>query len=172
MAEPRLAGPSSELDAFRSDSHDWAGYRALLDRYQRLRNADATLRDVLDSVLIGVWDYDVASGRTVRSMTHDQIFGYSEALQQWTFDTLLDHVAPEHRARIRHRFEACLTSGAGEFDCRIIRADGSPAWIWWRARVVPDANGTPVRVVGIIMDVTRQTAEQALGAEATAGLFR
>ena len=98
----------------------------------------------------------------MRSVTHDQIYGYTKALREWTFDTFLDHVAPEYRDRIRTRFENCVTRGEGEFDCRIARADGTPAWIWSRGRVVRDADGAPVRVVGIVMDMTRQRRAELL----------
>ena len=118
---------------------------------------------VFDPVLIGVWDYDLQSRRAVRSVTHDQIYGYSEALPVWTFETFLDHVVPEHRDLIRVRFENCVSSGQGEFDCRITRADGTPAWIWSRGRVVHDASGAPARIVGVVMDTSsRMRAQQAL----------
>jgi len=144
-----------------------AADRGPLEPDQLMREAGATLHGVLDSALIGVWDYDLNTRRAVRSITHDQIHGYSQALGEWTFDTFLDHVAPEDRGVIKARFEECLATGEGEFDCRIIRADGSPAWIWSRGRVVRDAAGAPVRIVGIVMDVTRHRAaeEQALDLE-------
>jgi signal transduction histidine kinase len=119
-------------------------------------NCAADLSPVYDSALIGVWDYDLRTRCAVRSETHDQIYGYPRALQEWTFDTFLDHVAPEYRDRIKTRFEGCVTSGECEFDCRIVRADGVPAWIWSRGRVMRDANGRPLRVVGLVMDLTRQ----------------
>jgi signal transduction histidine kinase len=133
-----------------------AGDRVRLDSAEPLRDKNAELTRVPDSALIGVWDYDLRTRRAVRSVTHDQIYGYTKALQEWTFDTFLHHVAPEYRDRIRTRFEDCVKSGTGEFDCRIRRADGTPAWIWSRGRVVRDADGAPVRVVGIVMDMSRQ----------------
>src|SRR5687767_14235934 len=87
------------------------------------------LHDVLDSAQIGVWEYDLTTGCVARSLKHDQIYGYTQKLGEWTLDTLLAHVAPEHRDAIRTRFEQCRTEGVAKFDCRIIRADGSSAWI-------------------------------------------
>ena len=138
----------------------------LLESDQQRRAADAALRGVLDSALIGVWDYDLRTRRAIRSVTHDQIHGYPQALGEWTFDMFLDHVAPEHRDRISASFQTCVETGECEFDCRIIRADASPAWIWSRGRVVRNAAGLPVRIVGIVMDVTRHRAqEQAINLE-------
>lgn len=134
--------------------------RALAEREQWHTDAEKALHGVLGSALIGVWDYDLRTRRAVRSITHDQIHGYPQALEEWTFDTFLDHVAPEHRDRIDASFRQCVATGEGEFDCRIIRPDASSAWIWSRGRVVRDADGEPVRMVGIVMDVTRHKARE------------
>src|ERR1700730_4696932 len=157
----RLVGAISAFEDVKADdvraaAGPVARDRVLVDGRQQLRDKDAESSRAFDSALIGVWDYDLRTRRAVRSVTHDQIYGYTKALSEWTFDTFLDHVAPEYRDRIRTRFENCVTSGEGEFDCRITRADGTPAWIWSRGRVVRDADGAPVRVVGIVMDMTRQ----------------
>jgi len=130
------------------------------------RNEDAALGDLLGSALIGVWSYDVRTRRAVRSLTHDQIYGYANGLPEWTFDTFVEHAAPDQRERLRSRFDESLATGEAVFDCRIIRPDGSPAWIWSRGRVMHDVSGAPVRIVGIVMDVTRHRVEtEALALE-------
>jgi two-component system CheB/CheR fusion protein len=160
----RLVGGISAFEEISVDgrmpAEQAAVYRHLLERHQLLHDSDAALRGVIDSALIGVWDYDLHTRRAVRSITHDQIHGYPQALGEWTIDTFLEHVAPEYRPLIQERFNECLATGVGEFDCRIIRADGSPAWIWSRGRVVRDAHGSPARIVGIVMDVTRHRVEE------------
>ncbi len=166
----RLAGVINTLEDVAADgrtlAEQAAPYRELLECCQLLRDTEVVLYGVLDSALIGVWDYDLRTDRASRSAAHDQIFGYPRALREWTRDTFLNHVASEHRDDMRTRFDQCLASGAGEFDCRIIRADGSSAWILSRGRVVRDAAGAPARIVGLVMDVTRhKVTEQALALE-------
>jgi PAS domain S-box-containing protein len=132
---------------------------------QLLRDTEAALHGVLDAAQIGVWECDLSTRRLARSAAHDEIHGYPPTAE-WTFDTFLDRVAPEHRAAVGNHIDKCLLTGAGEVECRIIRADGSPAWISWRGRVVRDAAGTPLQIVGIVVDVTRRRlAEQALALE-------
>ena len=131
----------------------------LLDGSHLGRDQDTALGDLLGSALIGVWSYDVRTRHAVRSLTHDQIHGYAGALSEWTFDTFVEHAAPDQRERLRSRFDESLVTGEAVFDCRIIRPDGSPAWIWSRGRVMRDDSGTPVRIVGIVMDVTRHRVE-------------
>jgi signal transduction histidine kinase len=59
-----------------------------------------------------------------------------------------------------------LPTGSVEFDCPIIRADGSSAWICSRGRLVRDAGGKPQRLVGIVMDVPGHTVGQRVLARA------
>ena len=66
---------------------------------------------------------------------------------------------PRPARRLRSRFDESLVTGEAVFDCRIVRPDGSPAWIWSRGRVMRDDSGIPVRIVGIVMDVTRHRVE-------------
>jgi signal transduction histidine kinase len=138
----------------------------LLQRYQLFRDTDAALHDALDSAEIGVRDHDLRTRRAVRPITLDRVYGYAHARDECTFDTYLGHVAPEQRDLVRTRFSQCVTTGAAVFDCRIVRADGSPGSIWSRGRLVRDAGGRPARIVGIVMDATaQQTAEKTLELE-------
>jgi len=163
-SDGRLVGAISAFEdvsaGVQAVAENSARRRALVETHARLLEREVELHLAVDSPLIGVWDYDLRTRHAVRSGTHDQIYGYSEALPVWTLDTFLDHVVPEHRDLIRTRFEHCVSSGQAEFDCRITRADGMPAWIWSRGRVVYDAAGAPARIVGIVMDVSnRKRAE-------------
>src|ERR1044072_5324955 len=54
-------------------------------------------------------------------------------------------------------------SGGFETECRINRRDGKTRWIAAKGRVGYDAVGRPVRLAGILMDITeRKQTEAAL----------
>ena len=163
-ASGRLVGAISAFEELTPDAvtppAQVALHRDLLESRWMCRDTDTALHGVVDSALIGVWTYDLCTGRAVRSMTNDQIFGYLHGFEEWSFDTFLEHVTPEDRNTIRTRLEQCAVTGEVEFDCRIIRVDGSPAWISSRGRLVRDAGGAPARIVGIVTDVTRQRASE------------
>ena len=51
-----------------------------------------------------------------------------------------------------------------EFEFRIVRPSGEMRWIWTRAKIARDADGTPVRRTGMCRDITEaKLAEEALG---------
>ena len=74
-------------------------------------------------------------------------------------------VHPDDAGRMQAEFALLPERGALEIEYRIVRPDGRERWIHDRARVVRDADGTPVRIDGIAEDVTaRRRAEDALAA--------
>ena len=116
--------------------------------------------------MIGVWSYDVRTRQAVRSLTHDQIHGYADGLSDWTFDTFVEHAASDQRERLRSRFDESLSTGEAVFDCRIVRPDGSPPGSGRADASCTTKSGAPVRIVGIVMDVTRHRVEtEALALE-------
>ncbi len=129
-----------------------------------LRESDARRRFMLDSAQIGEWDLDLTSEdyTAIRSLKHDQIFGYAELQPQWTYYRFLDHVHPDDRPAVADCFQHTLDTNTGwNFECRILRADQSPGWIWVRSSVFCDASGTPTRLLGMVIDVTERKQAEA-----------
>jgi PAS domain S-box-containing protein len=125
-------------------------HRALHDSEERLRLAT-------DAAEMGIWEIDCQSDApAVRSPRHDEIFGYEELVEDWTFEEdSLDHIHPDDRERIEAGFERALETGDWETECRIIRADGKQRWIAAHAEVYDD-NGEATRVIGTIEDITER----------------
>lgn len=148
-----------------------AGFFRLNDEIRiRQRTAESLARNskrfrmALEAGRIGEWQLDLVRHTSERSLIHDQIFGYEAMLPEWSFEIFLGHVHPEDRERVKKTFEQSL--GTGEdwtFECRIIRKDGSPGWVWARGAVMTDDAGTPVELIGLIGDITeRRFAEASL----------
>jgi PAS domain S-box-containing protein len=137
----------------------------------RLRESEERLRLVLEASGLGAWEYDVATGESLRSPRHDEIFGYDSPLDDWSIERFLNHVLEADRARVEAGFRAAVDLGEdwdGEF--RAIGADGRFAWLSVRARAHLGAEGQVVRLLGTIADITvRRQAEEA--AIATAARF-
>jgi len=72
-------------------------------------------------------------------------------------------VHPDDRAYVQQKYAAGRLAGTFEYECRIIRPDGSVRWIEVKGSPVLDAAGLLVRVAGAIEDITqRKHAVQAL----------
>ena len=130
-----------------------------------LRLAEARLGHALEVAGTGAWELDLVGGGAWRALRHDQIFGYPEGRAEWTYEDFLSHVQPDDKGWVDERFGGAVAgNGAWDFTCRIRRAnDGAERWISARGEVVTDEEGRPVRMIGVVRDVTEQQhAEQAL----------
>ncbi len=136
--------------------------RALLIEVERealvaIKDRDTRLRFAMDIAELGAWDLDLTTGAMWRSPRHDQIFGYEQMLEEWTYDMFLAHLVPEDRVRVDADFRAASASGAAwEFTCRMRRADGVQRWITGRGEPVSRVNGAADRVLGVVRDVTAE----------------
>ncbi len=129
-----------------------------------LRTTEESLQLALESAEMGSWDLDLQTGTTRRSSRHDEIFGYPESLPEWRRETFLGHVLADDRPTVAAAFDAAVVEGVLEFECRIRSASGGGIrWIAGRGRTHYDRFGTPIRVAGIIQDITdRKQADLVL----------
>jgi signal transduction histidine kinase len=140
--------------------------RSVDERTQELAQARDSLAIALEAAEMGSWDFDLASDTSRRTLRHDEIFGYRQLQPQWGRATFLDHVSPDDRDRIRQLFDEAPRSGRLEFECRIIAADRKERWISAQGRVQYDTAGAPVRITGVLADVTRKKDADAQLAQA------
>ncbi len=128
-----------------------------------LKESEARLQLALESAAMGMWDLDLLHDTAVRSLRHDQIFGYSTLQPEWGAEIFMSHLLPEDREPVRARFEAAFTSGELDMECRVRWPDETVHWIAARGHVYRDESGKPERMMGVVADATeRKRAEQTL----------
>ncbi|MBI3569831.1 MAG: PAS domain S-box protein [Gammaproteobacteria bacterium] len=126
------------------------------------RASEQTLQRTLDAAHIGHWNLDLVTHAAIRSRRHDQIFGYEEPPADWSYEKFLTHVHPEDRGRVDRLFQAGVAAKTlWDFECRITRHDGALRWIWGHGNVFTNTAGEPVRMLGMVSDITgRKQAEE------------
>lgn len=111
----------------------------------------------LESIETGAWELDLETKDSWRSLKHDQIFGYSEPLDEWTYDMFLEHVVGEDRKMVDDKFQkAIATKTDWNFECRINRKDGAVRWILGKGNQELDKSGKPTVMFGIVQDITER----------------
>ena len=138
--------------------------QALTREQAALRQSEARLNFALQTIQAGAWELDLLNHTAQRTLLHDQIFGYAQLLPEWTYANFLDHVLPEDREEVDRRFRVATTRHTDwNFECRIRRADGAIRWIFGTGGHELNSAGQPVRITGLVQDITdRKESEAAL----------
>ncbi len=136
-----------------------AGAVERLRAIEELLDGETRLRLALEAGALGSWDFNLVTGTTTRTPRHDEIFGYTELLPEWSLKNLLDHVVAEDREEVSNAMRHSADTGAElRFECRIHRVpDGEVRWIEVRGK--PEGgqgNMPPTRMLGIIADITER----------------
>ena len=112
---------------------------------------------------VGSVEHTVATGETWHSEEFDRILGIS-AGDRKDREAILARTHPDDRDRVREVWQS-LDHGLGfaDFEYRIIRPSGEQRWLHSRIRSINGADGTPVRFLDTVLDITdRKNAEQIL----------
>jgi signal transduction histidine kinase len=111
---------------------------------------------------LGSWEWDVATDRVTWSRELYRIFGVRPHAGPLTFAQYLARVHPADRDAVRGEIEGAVTARR-EFEVlhRVALDNGMERIVHGRGRVIVDAAGSPVRLVGTTQDVTdRQRVEE------------
>ena len=129
--------------------------RELGESETRLRVSEERLQLALDAARLGIWDWDVTQDRLVWDDSMYQIYGIREEEFSGAYDAWSRCLVPEDHARATDDIEAALR-GDREYrsDFRVRRSDGVVRVIRGVGHTIRNADGAPVRMVGINRDVT------------------
>jgi PAS domain S-box-containing protein len=114
---------------------------------------------------VGIWDWDIGTGKVYYSPRWKRLFGYAEHEIGEAFEDWSSRLHPDEREWILKLQEDFLagTSVTATAEYRLRHGDGTYRWISAHALVVRDERGKACRLVGSHGDITdRKTAEEAL----------
>jgi PAS domain S-box-containing protein len=130
---------------------------------RRASDALAAFNEAQHVAHVGNWDWNIGADRVTWSDELFRIYGLEPQSQQVTFESYLERVHPEDRDFVRDTVDRAREEGEPFlFDHRIVLPDGGVRWTQSRGRVITDADGRPLRMVGTAQDVTERKQLDAL----------
>lgn len=111
---------------------------------------------------LGSWEVDLVSGTVNWSDQFFRICGYQPKAIQPSVQKSIELVHPDDREKADYLLRQAMQYG-NEYrvEKRLVRPDGSIRYVYSRAIVDKDITGRPVRVRGVIFDITdRKEAEE------------
>lgn len=125
--------------------------------------AEERLHVALQAADLGTWDLDLTTDKAaVRSLRHDQIFGYEQAQPDWGQQIAMRHVLEEDRPLFQQAFARAGQTGVLSLEVRVRWPDGTVHWIEALGRTYYDGEGRPVRMAGVVADITERSRIEAL----------
>ncbi len=121
-----------------------------------LERSQADLRLALAAGRMGTWEWDIAGGIVHWSPEEEGLYGLTPGSFEGTAEAYMRRVHPDDRAEAWRLAEEALArrDEAHHVLHRVIRPDGAVRWLESHGRFVYDADGRPLRLVGVSADVT------------------
>ena len=123
----------------------------------------ARLRLAQHVAQMGSFEWDLISNQLSWTPEMERLHGLAPGSFGGADSPWMDLIHPDDRPGIEQRLYGTSNGDAIDHEWRIIWPDGSLHWLTGRWQVIRDQNHQPLRVTGMMMDITpRKLAEQAL----------
>lgn len=142
---------SRQLQAGKDRQHDM---ETCLDRFMRSQQFSD----------LGTWEWNLQTEEVYWSESIGPLFGFPAGKVDITYDIFLTIVHPADRQMVMDAVETTLESGAPfAAEYRVVWPDETVHWVLARGGVQLDNRGAPLRLLGVVQDITRRReVEQAL----------
>ena len=129
------------------------------------RESEERLRLAQRAGRTGVFEWRIDTGRNVWTPELEALYGLEAGTFEGTFEGWRRRVVPEDAARVEAEIAEAAAEGRTEhtFEFRAVLPDGTRRWLLGKARYEYDAEGRPVRMIGVNVDVDElKRTEEAL----------
>lgn len=126
---------------------------------QKLRENEERLTLSQTIANVGSWDWDIPSERLIWSPHNYTIFGVSPDQFEVSYENFLNFIHPDDRDMVTAAVQQALeTDAIYDVEHRLILNTGEERFVHERGHVYRDQNGTPVRMIGGVLDITERKA--------------
>ena len=130
-------------------------------RSQDLRQSEERLRFTLEAGRLGTWSLDLGTMRLIASDGFKKNFGRLPN-DPMTYEETIASIHPDDRERKLAARDAAI-AGHSDYDIevRLLTPEGKTRWLQLRGQASYRANGTPLSISGVSLDITdRKLAEE------------
>jgi PAS domain S-box-containing protein len=130
-----------------------------------LLEGEGRLQLALDAARMGTFDWDMVGGGISWSRGHEEIWGMERGTFDGRYETFARRVHPDDIDGVNADVARCAAAHeAWEREFRVVWPDGSIRWVLGRGEFVFN-DGTPVRMRGVVQDVTARRASDEVARE-------
>lgn len=129
----------------------------------RLRETELRFAFAVEGAGDGIWDWDIATGAMPLSGHYEAMLGYAKGELEPTLAAWVQSVHPDDLERVQRDLTDYLEGRSSVYapELRLRCKDGLYKWILCRGTVVKaDAEGRPLRMIGIHSDISDQKKTQ------------
>lgn len=128
-----------------------------------VRASDERFRLVARATNDVIWDWDLRSNSLVWNDAVETVFGHRQNEIRPHIEWWHEHIHPDDRERVRSGIYGVINDGAASWtdQYRYRKTDGTYAVVIDRGYVTRDSDGTAVRMLGAMTDVTERTRSEA-----------
>ncbi|HEY0053850.1 MAG TPA: ATP-binding protein [Pedobacter sp.] len=123
---------------------------------KKIQESEERLNLAVENVEAGVFDTDLVTEKTIRSLKHAQIYGYKDNSEDWTLEKVKQHMLPEDYPAADKAYKESISTGILNHSFRIKRADEVIRWVNTTGKVSYNEKGEPVRIIGTVTDITER----------------
>ncbi len=131
---------------------------------QALRESEERLRLSIDAVGDGLWSWDCDSGQVQWDARCYEMLGYAPESFPMSYAAFMALVHPEDAQRLSDQLQAHIDTEA-EFRVDVRLRTQALGWLWVQTRgkvTARDAQGQPLRMMGVHMNVQQRVAQERL----------
>jgi PAS domain S-box-containing protein len=104
---------------------------------------------------VGLWDRDITDGRLTWDRRTAELHGVDLDDFGGTIEAFFATIHPDDVLAVRAAVDAAVEAcGSYQAEYRVVRPDGSQAWIQGLGRIVSSSSGHATRAIGVVIDIT------------------
>lgn len=103
----------------------------------------------------GVWHWNIPENELYFSKQAERLLNLSAEKLGGTNEEFLKNVHPEDRKFVAETIDKAIKNGEEyNIEHRLLQEDGSVRWLCQKGDIITDEDGTPIRLMGVVQDIT------------------